>query len=302
MIKTAKYFLYGIKYVLKRAILKEKNPFIAGLVVGEICNLNCKHCNVSNISSKNDLKYNEIITGLKTLYKKGIRLLAITGGEPFLWRDGEYNIESIIKKAREMGFLIISLYTNGTISLNTSADDLFVSIDGLKDSGSKLRGDVYDSVIDNIKNSKHNNIIINSTINNKNKDEIELLCQYLSKINNIKGVFFYFHTPYYGIDELFIPFEERKQIILKLIELKKKYNILNSTAALWDVYYDRWERPSDLCLVYANNRLYKCCRSVGKDDVCKECGYLGYPEVINITKLKVSAILSALNYLPKKNR
>ena len=36
------------------------------------------------------------------------------------------------------------------------------------------------------------------------------------------------------------------------------------------------------------------------DEVCKECGYLGYPEIINISKLKPSAIWSALNYLPVK--
>jgi MoaA/NifB/PqqE/SkfB family radical SAM enzyme len=57
------------------------------LVVGESCNLNCKHCSVSSKDCKNDLSIEEIKSGLQILYDKGIRLLAITGGEPFIWHD-----------------------------------------------------------------------------------------------------------------------------------------------------------------------------------------------------------------------
>jgi MoaA/NifB/PqqE/SkfB family radical SAM enzyme len=112
------------------------------LVVGESCNLNCKHCSVSSKDCKNDLSIEEIKSGLQILYDKGIRLLAITGGEPFIWHDKKNNLETIIKISREIGFLIISVYTNGTLPLNTSADDVFVSIDGLKETSNKLRGNI----------------------------------------------------------------------------------------------------------------------------------------------------------------
>jgi MoaA/NifB/PqqE/SkfB family radical SAM enzyme len=91
---------------------------------------------------KNDLSIEEIKSGLQILYDKGIRLLAITGGEPFIWHDKKNNLETIIKISREIGFLIISVYTNGTLPLNTSADDVFVSIDGLKETSNKLRGNI----------------------------------------------------------------------------------------------------------------------------------------------------------------
>jgi len=300
MMKTLRYFWYGIRFVARRHILRQKIPFIAGLVVGESCNLDCKHCAVSRREGPHDLSIEEIRNGLQTLYNKGIRLLAITGGEPFIWKDKNHNLETIIQLSREMGFLIVSVYTNGTLPLHTSADVVFVSIDGLKETSKKLRGNVYDLVIQNIKESKHPNIIVNCTINNHNKDEIESLCEFVAGIENIQGIFFYFHTPYYGKDELFIPFEERKKIILKIIELKKKYRILNSTATLWDVYHDRWERPSDLCLVFANSQIYPCCRAIGNQEACQECGYLGYPEIINITNLRPSALWAALQYLPQK--
>ncbi len=269
-------------------------------MLGESCNLNCKHCGVSSRNRKNDLTIEEIRNGLELLYNKGIRLLAIIGGEPFIWKDGNNNLETVIKMAREIGFLIISVYTNGTMPLETGGDDVFVSLDGLRETSNKLRGNIYDIVIKNIVESKHSNIIINFTINNKNKDELEEFCNFASKIKNVKGIFFFFHTPYYGIDDLFIPFEERKRIILKILELKNKYRILNSKSELMDVYYDRWEKPSNLCLVFANNKIYECCRSIGKKEVCKECGYMGYPEIENISKMRIEAIFSALNYLPWK--
>jgi hypothetical protein len=39
------------------------------------------------------------------------------------------------------------------------------------------------------KNQNTPNIIVNCTINNKNKDEIESLCKFITKIENIKGIF-----------------------------------------------------------------------------------------------------------------
>jgi len=298
LIKIIKYLSYGAKFVIDKRILKKDHAFIAGLVLGESCNLNCNHCHVCHDNNDNDLSFKMVEKGLNELYNEGIKLLAITGGEPFYWKDQDKNLEDVIALARKIGFLIISVYTNGTFQLSSSADDLFVSIDGLKENSHKLRKPVYDQVISNIKASNHKNIIINFTINAENKDEIEDFCAYIASIGQIKGIFFYFHTPYYGKDDLFIPFEERQKIILKILQLKKKYKILNSKATLLDVYNDNWQRPSSICKVYSKNEIFTCCRSVENKEACQECGYLGYPEVINITKLKPSALLTALNYMP----
>lgn len=289
----------AIDYLIATKIRRKTVPFIAGLVLGENCNLNCQHCHVARYGRENDLSFDEVRSGITLLYDKGVKLLAITGGEPFIWKDGHYDLEDVIALARKTGFKVVSVYTNGTCRLESSADVIFVSIDGLKESSNKLRGDIYDRVIKNINQSSHSNIIINCTINNLNKHELEAICEYASSIANVRGLFFYFHTPYYGKDALFIPFSERQKIVQKLIVLKRRYRILNSIAALKDVYYDRWERPTDLCQVFAYNKIFKCCRSNGDPDVCKECGYLGYPEIINITKLRPSAVWSALSYLPR---
>ncbi len=303
IIKQLNYFAYAISYFIKTKIFRNEIPFIGGLVINEKCNLNCKQCNVKNRKNIPDLTYNEIQKGLRIFYKMGIRNVFIEGGEPFLWKDKNKNLDDIVELVKKMGFYLVSIYTNGTFPIKISTDSVFVSIDGLKETNNKLRGsgkNIYDLVMKNIKISKHPNIIINFTINTQNESEIEEFCKEISKVKQIKSVFFYFHTPYYGLDDLFLDLNKKRSIIKRIITLKKQeHKILNSYACLKGVYKDNWQRPSKLCYVYANNKLYQCCRAIGNDFACENCGYLGYPEIIYILKLKPTAILSALNYLPR---
>ena len=298
MISKIKYLIYGIGYLIRTKIFRREIPVIGGLVINEKCNLKCKHCKVSNREIP-DLSYKNIERGLRIFYKKGIRSVFIEGGEPFLWKEDNRNLDDVIKLARDIGFKVVSIYTNGTFPIRTSADTIFVSLDGLKETNDKLRGKIYDKVMNNIKTSNHPSIMINYTINQENHRDIEEFCEEIKRISKIKGVFFYFHTPYYGKDKLFLNLKEKRKIIKRILNLKKKkHKILNSEACLKAVYKDNWKRPSKLCYVYADNKLYQCCRAIGNDDVCKNCGYLGYPEIIHILKLRPSAIYSALNYLP----
>lgn len=300
MKRKIRYFLYAVNYLVKTKIFRREIPFIGGLVINEKCNLSCKQCDVSNRNIP-DLTYEDIKRGLQVLYDRGIRSVFIEGGEPFLWQDVGYRLEDVVKLVRKIGFRLVSVYTNGTFPINVSTDSIFVSIDGLKETNNKLRGNVFDKVIQNIKESKHPNIIVNFTINSVNQAEIERFCEEMGKIKQVRGIFFYFHTPYYGFDELFVNLDEKRKIIKRIIALKRKgYKIFNSLACLKGVYNDNWPRPSRLCYVYANNQLYQCCRAYGNNEACKNCGYLGYPEIIYILKLRPTAIVSALNYLPKK--
>ena len=166
----------------------------------------------------------------------GIRSVFIEGGEPFLWKENDKTLNDIVLLAKKIGFKLVSIYTNGTFPITISADLVFVSIDGLKENNNKLRGggrNIYDSVMKNITESNHEKIIINYTINEQNKDDIEEFCKGILKIKQIKGVFFYFHTPYYGKDNLYLEFDEKKKIIEKIITLKKKrYSILHSYSGL----------------------------------------------------------------------
>jgi MoaA/NifB/PqqE/SkfB family radical SAM enzyme len=243
MKRKIRYFLYAVNYLVKTKIFRREIPFIGGLVINEKCNLSCKQCDVSNRNLP-DLTYEDIKRGLQVLYNRGIRSVFIEGGEPFLWRDVGYRLEDIVKLARKIGFQLVSVYTNGTFPINVSTDSIFVSLDGLKETNNKLRGNVFDKVIQNIKESKHPNIIINFTINSVNQSEIERFCEEMGKIKQVRGIFFYFHTPYYGFDELFVNLDEKRKIIKRIIALKRKgYKIFNSLACLKGVYNDNWPRP-----------------------------------------------------------
>jgi MoaA/NifB/PqqE/SkfB family radical SAM enzyme len=300
MVTKIKYFFYAINYLIRTWVFNREVPFIGGLVINEKCNLRCKQCDSANRNIP-DLSYEDVRRGLQTFYDKGIRSVFIEGGEPFLWRDGNYQLDDVVELAKEIGLHLVSVYTNGTLPIEVSTDSVFVSLDGLRETNNELRGDSFDKVIKNIKTSKHPNIIINFTINRVNQSEIEEFCDYMSGIEQVRGIFFYFHTPYYGFDELFLNLEEKRKIIKRILILKRQgYRIFNSTACLKGVYEDNWVRPSKLCYVYADNKLYQCCRAIGNSDACRNCGYLGYPEIIYILKLRPTAIISALNYLPRK--
>ncbi len=290
-----KHLIYGISYVINHRIFKKDTPLICGLVVTDRCNLQCRHCRVAN-RGKKDLSFEEAKTAICSFYEEGGRTLYLEGGEPLIWRDGQYRLEDIVEYSRNMGFLTVIIYTNGTIPINTLADTVFISVDGLQESHDFLRGETFDRIMQNIRDSKHPSLYINYTINSYNREEIRGFCEYIDEINHIRGVFFYFHTPYYGYDELYIEPDERNKILLELLSYKKKYKILNSRAGLKSALRNDWKRPLDICRVYENGITYPCCRFPDEPELCRDCGYLSYTEIDQTLKLKPSAIMNALKY------
>lgn len=298
MYNKLSYLLWAAGYWVRTKIFGQKIPFIGGLVLNESCNLTCRQCRVANRREIKDHSFEEAVAGLKTFYEMGIRSAFIEGGEPFVWKDADYRLEDVIKEARKMGFRTVSIYTNGTLPLETTADTVFVSIDGLKENNDYLRGQTYERIMKNISESLHPNIIINYTVNSRNFNDISPFCREIKKMAKIRGVFFYFHTPYYGEDDLFIPLEQKREIISGILKLKKEgFPILNSVSCLKAASADTWKRPSAVCYVYADRKIYQCCRAFGNYEVCKNCGYLGYLEIIQILKLSPDSIYEALTYI-----
>jgi len=185
---------------------------------------------------------------------------------------------------------------NGTFPLETSADTLFISLDGLQKTNDFIRGNVFNKIMRNINESDHPSLYINFTINNINKSEILDFCDFINGIKKIKGIFFYFHTPYYGYDNLFINNNEKKEILTRLLENRGKYKILNSVAGLKSGIRNDWERPLNICQIYEGNKTYDCCRFPGNKDLCNDCGYLSYAEIDQVLKMKPSAVRNAIKY------
>jgi len=290
-----KPYLYGIKYIINRQLFKKDTPLICGLVLHNKCNLQCRHCRVNSRDTE-AMSFNEATVVMDSFYEEGGRTLYLEGGEPFLWKDNNYSIEDIIKYSHNKGFHSTIIYTNGTFPLKTSADTVFISVDGLQEKNDYLRGKSFNRIMKNILDSHHPSLYINYTINHHNKGEIQDFCEYINDIKQIRGVFFYFHTPYYGSDGFYIGPDEKNRIIQELLGYTSKYKILNSKAGLRSAMKNNWERPLDICQVYEEGNIYKCCRYNEDPDLCQKCGYLSYAEIHQTLRLRPSAINNALKY------
>ena len=286
---------YGLNYLVGHHVLRKNVPLIRGLVLTNRCNLHCRHCDVAARGAR-DLDFADVMAAVAAFYREGGRCLYLEGGEPFLWRDGSHRLDDIVDYARGLGYLTVVVYTNGTLPIRTSADTVFVSVDGLRDTHDVLRGESFDRIMSNIQDSPHASLFINYTINTRNKDEIGAFCEHVHGVSNIRGVFFYLHTPYYGHDALELDFVERQRVLSDLLSLRRSYRILNSTAGLRSALRNDWARPMAMCSVYEEGVVYECCRYSGDPELCRQCGYLSYAEIDQVLRLKPSAITNALKY------
>ena len=286
---------WGTKYVLRHHLSKRRVPLICGLVLTNQCNLQCRHCRIASRGDRH-LSFQEITGAIDSFYQEGGRCLYLQGGEPLLWRDKKYGIEDVVRFAHESGFFTVVIYTNGTFPIQTSADTVFVSLDGLQATHDRLRGASFTRIMNNIRDSTHSSLFINFTINNHNKDELGGFLSYVHGVKRIRGTFFYFHTPYYGHDELYVEPAERALILLRLLEYRRHYRILNSRAGLQSARNNNWKRPLQICSVYEKGDRYKCCRYPEDPELCRDCGYLSYAEIHQTLRLRPSAVLNALKY------
>lgn len=287
--------LYGLKYVIGHHLLGKKMPLIRGVVLTNRCNLRCRHCRVAE-RGRQDLDFTQVVAAIDAFHREGGRCLYLEGGEPFLWHDGERVLNEVVAYAHQVGFLTVVVYTNGTLPIQTTADTVFVSVDGLRETHDALRGESFDRIVGNIRESQHTSLFVNYTINSRNKNEIAAFCEYINDIRQVCGTFFYFHTPYYGLDDLMVGRSDKNQVLQELLGLRKRYRILNSRAGLLSALRDDWQRPLDICSVYERGTVYDCCRFSGNPDLCRDCGYLSYAEIDQTLKMKPSAILNALKY------
>ena len=53
----------------------------------------------------------------------GVRILFFCGGETFLWKDGERTLRDLVIEAKNMGFLIVNVVTNGTFPIDLPEAD-----------------------------------------------------------------------------------------------------------------------------------------------------------------------------------
>ncbi len=286
---------FYIPFAWRFFILQQPESLIYGIALTDRCNLDCKGCHVSN-TGRPDMSWSELIEKLQKAWNRGFRELYFSGGEPTLWHDGQHTLEDAVQKAKQMGFFHVHIYTNGMQGIKSSADLVWVSMDGLPDIFEKRRGDHFDQVEHAIRESQHRKIAVIYVIDRVTAAGIEPFLQWVNQSKlPVIGVMFYFHTPYYGYDHLYLNKEQRKPIINRLLLcMKKKMPIINSRAGLLALKSGNWPKRLPVARVVDIDGEYICCRA--SDDICEDCGYAACTEITEFQRLRLSAVIGMMRY------
>ena len=106
---------------------------------------------------------------------------------------------------------------------------------------------------------------------------------------------FYFQTPYYGYDELFLDAEERAPVDRQAARLPpRRLPVLNSRAGLLALRSGRWARRTPAAAVADVDGESVCCRA--PDWCCEDCGYAACTEIAEALRLRPSAVLAMGRY------
>jgi Fe-coproporphyrin III synthase len=147
-----------------------------------------------------------------------------------------------------------------------------------------------------VRTALHPKVAVIYVIDRNTAEGIEPFLQWVEETKfPIIGVMFYFHTPYYGRDELFLTATERAPIIDRLLDcVRTGLPVLNSRAGLLALKSGDWPRRPAIASVVDVDGESVCCRA--SDEVCKDCGYTACIELTEFQRLRPSAVLGMLRY------
>ena len=282
-------------FVWRFLVLRHPEPLIYGIALTDRCNLACRGCHVSN-TGRRDMTRDQLLAAMHNAWARGFRELYFSGGEPMLWRDADYTLSDAIIEAKRIGFFHVHVYTNGLLGLERSADLVWVSMDGLPGTFEKRRGDHFHQVERVVRAGSHPRVAIIYVIDRNTAEGIEPFLQWVYETKfPVIGVMFYFHTPYYGRDDLFLTIAERAPIIDRLLGcIRAGLPVINSRAGLLALKSGDWPRRLPVASVIDVDGESVCCRA--SNEVCADCGYAACTEITESQRLRPSALLGMARY------
>ncbi len=286
---------FYLPYLWRFVVLRHLEPLIYGIALTDSCNLACQGCRVANTGRRN-MSWDEVITAMNNAWARGFRELYISGGEPMLWRDGEYRLVNVIAEAKRIGFFHVHVYTNGLLGVEESADLVWVSMDGLPGTFEQRRGDHFHEVEKAVRAARQSRIAIIYVIDRNTQSGFEPFLHWVQETQfPVLGVMFYFHTPYYGRDELFLTAEERGLIVDRLLAcIRAGLPVINSSAGLLALKTGKWQRRFPVASVIDVDGESVCCRA--SDETCPDCGYAACTELTEFQRLRPSAVIGMMRY------
>ncbi|WP_438433635.1 radical SAM protein [Gorillibacterium sp. sgz500922] len=264
------FSLFGLSTIL----FKRTKPILATLIVTDACNLQCKHCSVNNLTGVIH-SYESLRDEMQSLYDEGIRILFFCGGETFLWTDRGRTLRDVVRAAKQIGYPIVNVVTNGTYPLELpEADLILLSLDGSRDLHNTIRGDTFDLILHNIDASPSSQICLYMAINQINQGEIEAVADMANQHPNIRAISFNFHTPYPETQALQLDAAQKTGCLSRIAALMDQgYPIFNLRSAFPYIAENRFATPCRQCLVSENGTRYICGRCSEVPGLCDNCGY-----------------------------
>lgn len=281
---------------LHHRLTGERRPLLAGFKLTHRCNLRCRTCPFWR-RPRPDLPFEGVLAALDELYGAGCRLLILEGGEPFLWRDGDRRLDDVIAAARARGFARIGVTTNGTLSIETSADLVWVSLDGMQATHEANRGPVWERIMANMAACRHPRLFAQVTVTRENWREVPDLVRSLD--GRVQGVTLQFFYPYPESEDLWLPWPERRLVLRQMRELKRRgYPITDSYRVLRDLEEPGWRchdwliadaepDPSDPRRAVVHHGCYLKGRAEAD---CSRCGFAAHAELSLAYELHPGAI------------
>lgn len=288
-------FLHFAKFGIKTILLKKQEPILGTIIVTDACNLACRHCSVNNITGVMH-SYEKIQQQMRQLYEMGIRILFFCGGETFLWRDSGRSLRDLVVEAKKMGFLIVNVVTNGTFSIDLpEADLILLSLDGDKARHNLIRGDTYDTIMENIENATRDNICLYMAINQLNKDAVADVCQTARDTKNVRAVSFNFHTPYPDTRQLALSPAEKADCCKVITQMMKEgAPVFNLKSAFPYLIENRFPTPCKQCVVMEDGVISTCGRCISVPNLCEECGYFFVAEYTLLFRGNIKILMEML--------
>lgn len=259
---------------LATVLWDRSRPVVGSVILTDRCNLSCQHCAVSNLTGI-IYPYTQIKADLLSLYRSGTRIIFFYGGEPFLWTDSGRTLKDLVREARQIGFLLVNVVTNGTFPLDLpEADVVMVSLDGNQVHHDAIRGATHDRILGHIRRSTASNIVLYMAINRINQGDIEAVTEIARQLPQVRAVSFNFHTPYPGTEDLQLSRTEKQACCDRIEQLiEQGYPILNLRSAFPAIVANSFKTPCRQCVVIENGESWVCGRCVDIPGLCGKCGY-----------------------------
>ena len=288
-------FVHFASFGVKTILLRKKEPILGTVIVTDKCNLKCKHCSVNNITAIIH-PYDKVRAEMQTLYDMGVRILFFCGGETFLWRDGEKSLRDLVIEAKEMGFLIVNVVTNGTFPIDLpEADLILLSLDGDREHHNMIRGNTYDTILANIRSATADNICFYMAINQINKNCVDHVCRLARDTANVRAVSFNFHTPYPDTKELALTKEEKASCCATITDMMKEgCPVFNLRSVFPYLIENRFPTPCHQCLVIEDGKISTCGRCIEVPGLCEQCGYFFVAEYTLLFRGNLKVIFDML--------